>query len=252
MPTVAGKHRYEVTFRNGGTADFEVRLVPNQREDGSVSGYYAVATDISVRKRAEEHAQRLSLYDPLTNLPNRAQFVLMLDAALLEARKREHAVFVLMMDLDRFKHVNDVLGHSFGDDLLCQVAERLRQRMAQVYPAAQLARLGGDEFAVLLPDCTLAEAQQIAAGVLASAPAPVLARTWPVVAVAGTPDRNACPMGPTPAPVMGALSTADSVAPGSAKPYRRFRCGWPVSALSRNLNRSSRSSISFTALEITA
>ncbi|UUZ49029.1 GGDEF domain-containing protein [Massilia sp. B-10] len=97
----------------------------------------------------------------------------MLDEALGEARKREHAVYVLMMDLDRFKHVNDVLGHNFGDDLLRQVAERLRLRMAQVHPSAQLARLGGDEFAVLLPDCSVEAAQRIAAGILEALEVPL-------------------------------------------------------------------------------
>ncbi|UUZ54602.1 GGDEF domain-containing protein [Massilia sp. H-1] len=82
-------------------------------------------------------------------------------------------MYVLMMDLDRFKHVNDVLGHNFGDDLLRQVAERLRLRMAQVHPSAQLARLGGDEFAVLLPDCSVEAAQRIAAGILEALEVPL-------------------------------------------------------------------------------
>ena len=123
--------------------------------------------------RREKEIRRLAYWDQLTNLPNRAQFVLMLDEALNEARKRGHAVYVLMMDLDRFKHVNDVMGHNFGDDLLRQVAERLRLQIGQMHPSAQLARLGGDEFAVLLPDCTVETAQRIAAGLLAALEVPL-------------------------------------------------------------------------------
>ena len=73
--------------------------------------------------KREQEIRRLAYWDPLTNLPNRAQFVLLLNESLAEAKKREQPVFVLMMDLDRFKHVNDVMGHNFGDALLRQVAE---------------------------------------------------------------------------------------------------------------------------------
>jgi diguanylate cyclase len=123
--------------------------------------------------KREKEIRRLAYWDVLTNLPNRAQFVLMLGAALDEARRQEHAVFVLMMDLDRFKHVNDVMGHNFGDDLLRQVAERLKLRVAQAHASAQLARLGGDEFAVLLPACTVENAQSIAAGILQALEVPL-------------------------------------------------------------------------------
>jgi diguanylate cyclase (GGDEF)-like protein len=115
--------------------------------------------------KREQEIRRLAYWDTLTNLPNRAQFVLLLDDALLEARKREVPVFVLMMDLDRFKHVNDVMGHSFGDALLRQVAERLHCCWPG-RPSAQVARLGGDEFAVLLPASDLGHAQRVAAEIL--------------------------------------------------------------------------------------
>ena len=123
--------------------------------------------------KREQEIGRLAYWDPLTSLPNRARFVLLLDEALADAKKREHAVFVLMMDLDRFKHVNDVMGHSFGDALLCQVAERLRQQLASSFASAQLARLGGDEFAVLLPAASVELAHAIAARILHALEAPV-------------------------------------------------------------------------------
>ena len=123
--------------------------------------------------KREQEIGRLAYWDPLTSLPNRARFVLLLDEALADAKKREHAVFVLMMDLDRFKHVNDVMGHSFGDALLCQVAERLRQQLASTFASAQLARLGGDEFAVLLPAASVEQAHAIAARILHALEAPI-------------------------------------------------------------------------------
>jgi diguanylate cyclase (GGDEF)-like protein len=124
--------------------------------------------------KREQEIRRLAYWDTLTNLPNRAQFVLLLDDALLDARKREEAVFVLMMDLDRFKHVNDVMGLSFGDALLRQVAGRLQLLLAnRRQSSAQVARLGGDEFAVLLPASDLEAAQRVAAEILQALETPL-------------------------------------------------------------------------------
>jgi diguanylate cyclase (GGDEF)-like protein len=124
--------------------------------------------------KREQEIRRLAYWDTLTNLPNRAQFVLLLNDALLEARKREEALFLLMMDLDRFKHVNDVMGHSFGDALLRQVAGRLQLLLAnRRQSSAQVARLGGDEFAVLLPASDLDAAQRMAAEILQALETPL-------------------------------------------------------------------------------
>ena len=117
--------------------------------------------------KREQEIRRLAYWDTLTNLPNRAQFLLLLKDAMEDARKREEAVFILMMDLDRFKHVNDVMGHSFGDALLRQVAGRLQLLLAnRRQSSAQVARLGGDEFAVLLPASDVEAAQRMAADIL--------------------------------------------------------------------------------------
>ncbi len=123
--------------------------------------------------KREQEIRRLAYWDSLTNLPNRAQFVLLLDESISAARSSAQSVFVLMMDLDRFKHVNDVMGHNFGDALLRQVAERLRLEIVVTHASAQVARLGGDEFAVLLPGADLAQAHAIARRVLAALERPL-------------------------------------------------------------------------------
>lgn len=97
---------------------------------------------------------RLAYQDQLTGLPNRVQFADLLREAIAAAAARPGgSCHILMMDLDRFQQVNDVLGHSFGDDLLRQVANRLSDQMLS--PGAKVARLGGDEFAILLPGVDL-------------------------------------------------------------------------------------------------
>ncbi|MES2324068.1 MAG: EAL domain-containing protein [Pseudomonadota bacterium] len=148
--------------------------------------------------KREQEIRRLAYWDTLTNLPNRAQFVVLLDEALAEAKRHEHAVFVLMMDLDRFKHVNDVMGHNFGDALLRQVAERLTLRVTEAHPSGHVARLGGDEFAVLLPATSIDNAQVVAAGILRVLEMPLSLEDQTVdigagLGIAGFPDNGSEP-----------------------------------------------------------
>lgn len=108
---------------------------------------------------------RLAYQDQLTGLPNRVQFGDLLREAIGQAQALPGgSCHILMMDLDRFQQVNDVLGHSFGDDLLRQVAARLAAQL--LYPGAKVARLGGDEFAILLPGVDLDGALDQAAHIL--------------------------------------------------------------------------------------
>lgn len=100
-------------------------------------------------RQALNHAAHLGLHDPLTNLPNRALFTDRLIQALATARRERRSLALLCLDLDRFKHVNDTLGHSAGDALLRMAADRMR---ALLRDDDTLARLGGDEFAVVLTD----------------------------------------------------------------------------------------------------
>ena len=108
--------------------------------------YQAAQTEISARKQAEAELAHAATHDPLTGLPNRALFLDRLAMALGRAERLPAAAGVLLFDLDRFKVVNDSLGHAAGDRLLVEVADRLRQI---VRPGDTVARLGGDEFIML-------------------------------------------------------------------------------------------------------
>ncbi len=110
--------------------------------------------DVTERKLAEETLQHLAYRDTLTDLPNRFLFHDRLEQAIEQARRRQTGVAVMYVDLDRFKVVNDTLGHSAGDRLLQVVARRLRDHLRG---DDTIARLGGDEFAVIVPDITRAE-----------------------------------------------------------------------------------------------
>jgi diguanylate cyclase (GGDEF)-like protein len=118
-------------------------------DGGAVIGILGAIYDISILKHAEDEAQRLALYDPLTNLPNRRYFSERLESSIAAASRRATAGALLFIDMDQFKQINDTLGHSVGDALLQAVAERLQNVTRQ---EDVVARLGGDEFVVLLPD----------------------------------------------------------------------------------------------------
>lgn len=112
-------------------------------------GTYCVARDITDRKHAEELISHQAHHDVLTDLPNRILFKDRLDLAMLQSMRNNTELAVMFVDLDRFKLVNDTLGHLKGDELLQQVANRLRDNLRR---GDTLARLGGDEFTIFLPD----------------------------------------------------------------------------------------------------
>jgi diguanylate cyclase (GGDEF)-like protein/PAS domain S-box-containing protein len=121
-------------------------------EPGQPHFRQGVLLDITSRKAAEEQVSFLAYHDKLTGLPNRNLFEQLLSPAVARARRRHLAVAVLYMDIDNFKLVNDSLGHAAGDELLQQVAARLR---AALRAEDVVARHGGDEFLVLLSDITV-------------------------------------------------------------------------------------------------
>ena len=120
-------------------------------KDGKLIGSVVTFIDISERKQAEAELHRLAYYDSLTGLPNRILFNDRAHQALIDAERRNHFVALMMLDMDRFKVVNDTMGHEAGDALLCEIAARLQRCIRKT---DTVSRLGGDEFALLLTDVT--------------------------------------------------------------------------------------------------
>lgn len=127
-----------------------VTTVRNRR--GKIENYIAIFADITERKEHERLMTYQALHDPLTGLPNRRLFHEHLDHAVAQAKRNtELTPAIMFLDLDKFKNINDTLGHDAGDILLKEVAKRLRKCVREV---DTVARLGGDEFTVLLPQIT--------------------------------------------------------------------------------------------------
>jgi diguanylate cyclase (GGDEF)-like protein/PAS domain S-box-containing protein len=124
---------------------------------GAFRGYRGVGKDITERKHDEEHIHFLANHDALTSLPNRAMFGDVLGLAIQNARRYNRGFAVLFIDLDRFKNINDTLGHDAGDKLLQEMGKRIALIMRT---SDVVARLGGDEFVVLVQEVT--EAKQVA------------------------------------------------------------------------------------------
>ncbi|MBT9097891.1 EAL domain-containing protein [Methylovulum psychrotolerans] len=118
-----------------------------KNSDGVVTNYVSMFTDISEKKKFEEHIKQLAFYDPLTNLPNRRLLEDKIEQVLTDLQAEECFFAILFLDLDHFKWLNDSLGHHAGDELLKQVAGRLRSGINEQDTAA---RFGGDEFVILL------------------------------------------------------------------------------------------------------
>ncbi|MFN3988945.1 MAG: putative bifunctional diguanylate cyclase/phosphodiesterase [Erythrobacter sp.] len=118
-------------------------------EDGSFRGFRGTGADITEEFRREEETARLAKYDSLTGLSNRHRMAHQIEVMLTAFKAARRNCAVMMLDLDRFKQVNDTLGHAAGDELLRQVADRLKRAVDR---DCEIGRLGGDEFQVLLPD----------------------------------------------------------------------------------------------------
>ena len=132
---------------------------------GAVTHYVAIATDISQRKQDEEKIRLLADFDPLTGLPNRRLLQDRIGTALTQAQRQNEPVALMFLDLDRFKYVNDSLGHHMGDNLLQQVAQRLTAALRE---QDTVCRLGGDEFVVLCPNTDATGAAHVAQKLLES------------------------------------------------------------------------------------
>ena len=162
--------------------------------EGQSTRYVGIMADVTERRRQDERLRHLALHDPLTGLANRTQLEAKLEEALARHRQGQAHAAVLFIDLDRFKPINDQLGHDVGDALLRELAQRLQALVRQGDVAA---RVGGDEFVLLLDGVeTMRSADQVAERALACLTEPVLIgpHTLTVgasIGIAGGPDAPA-------------------------------------------------------------
>ncbi len=145
--------------KNGEIFPVEIRMGPIDI-DGQ-RHLLSLVRDVTERKQMQDHIQHLAYHDPLTDLPNRAMFNRQLNHAIAQAQRYHKGLAVLFIDLDRFKNINDTLGHDAGDRLLKEMARRISSclRVSDMVARAEkatdmLARLGGDEFVVLIEEVT--------------------------------------------------------------------------------------------------
>jgi len=147
--------------RDGTEFPVEIALVPQSFADSRST--LCIVRDVTERRRLETSLMRQAMHDALTDLPNRRQFRDTVAKALAQADRHGGTLALMFIDLDNFKQVNDTLGHTEGDALLCQVARRLREALRE---GDLLARMGGDEFALLLQDAQGEDAVSVASKVL--------------------------------------------------------------------------------------
>ena len=172
-----------VLLTDGRQRIIHTEAEPEFDENGNLSGYTGIVQDVTDRRVAEDKIRHLANFDTLTGLPNRRQLIWRTERALEHARRLDHQVGVLLIDLDRFKVINDTLGHGAGDELLMEVSRRLRscvRHSDQVMESAlesmgsrshrtleAVGRYGGDEFVALLPEVVdERDAERVASRVL--------------------------------------------------------------------------------------
>ena len=149
--------------KDGSVLPVQLSISAVFNETQQISHYAAVFTDLSEIRATEAEMMFLSEHDELTHLPNRQLFLQLVEQALKTARRDQLFCAVLVLDLDHFKDVNDSYGHRYGDELLLQVASRLKQKVRDI---DVVARLGGDEFAILLTSLLQAEDAAVVANKL--------------------------------------------------------------------------------------
>ncbi len=183
-----------VRLPDGRERIIHVEAEPEFDEQGGELGFTGIVQDVTDRRLDEDKIRHLANFDSLTGLPNRRQLVWRMERAIDHARRLGHQCAFLLIDLDRFKLINDTLGHTAGDELLMEVAARLRDCVrhsdqvfddvleaagARVHRSLEaVGRLGGDEFIALLPEIgDEADAQRVAQRVLDKMRAPILVGT---------------------------------------------------------------------------
>lgn len=135
--------------KDGSLYRVDETITPLLDEHGAITHFIAIQQDMTLQSQQQEQEHYLAYHDLLTGLPNRAHFMELHKQAMLHAAHTKDMLALLFLDLDKFKPVNDTLGHDIGDLLLQAVAERLQ---SAVRKSDAVARFGGDEFAILLTD----------------------------------------------------------------------------------------------------
>lgn len=154
-----------INRRKDGSEYIEsARISPVREADGRVSNYLAIKEDITEQKNAEARIRQLAHFDSLTGLPNQMLLKDRVGMAMQIAQRSKTQLAVLFLDIDHFKNVNDTLGHRIGDELLIQLAIRMKSLVRE---EDTLSRFGGDEFILVLPDTDAKGAAHVAGKILA-------------------------------------------------------------------------------------
>ena len=180
-----------IVLLDGRQRIVHIEAEPEFNEHGLSIGYSGIVQDVTDRRQAEDKIRQLANFDSLTGLPNRRQLIWRSERALEQARRMQHQFALLLIDLDRFKFINDTLGHSAGDELLMEVGRRLRscvRHSDQMTDGAletagvrshraleAVGRLGGDEFVALLPEIAAdSDAERVAQRMLEAMREPII------------------------------------------------------------------------------
>jgi len=168
-PGAVQRAEFRFRHKSGVWRNMET-IFTNAVNDPSIGGVISNSRDITLRRRAEEKARALAMYDPLTGLPNRVLLADHTRQTIARAERAGRMVGFMFLDIDRFKNINDSLGHAVGDELLKLLTERLRGAIRE---GDVVARLGGDEFVIVLPDVKSPRAcSKVAEKIIASAAEP--------------------------------------------------------------------------------
>ncbi|MGA3282134.1 MAG: PAS domain S-box protein [Smithella sp.] len=163
---------WQIKRKDGTKRYIETSVSPKKDSSGKLTGFRGIIRDITERKQAEERIQYQATHDALTGLPNRLMFIEQLNQAIRSAQRNKRQLAVFFIDLDRFKVINDSLGHDAGDQLLQEIAKRFKQSLRAV---DVVARLGGDEFIILIEDVDeLSQVETFAHKILSSAIKPMI------------------------------------------------------------------------------
>ncbi|MDA3945072.1 MAG: EAL domain-containing protein [Helicobacteraceae bacterium] len=144
-------------------------ISPVRQADGRITNYLAIKEDITEKRKVEKRIENLAHFDQLTGLPNRALLNDRITYLLNMAKRNNKSFAVMFLDLDHFKNINDTLGHSIGDELLREMAERLKRA---IRVEDTVSRLGGDEFIIIIPNADANSAIHVATKLIAAVSKP--------------------------------------------------------------------------------